>query len=216
MDRIKVLVASKSQIYALGLFHLLAEDERIEVFNHAHSGQYVIDVVGKINPDIILIDSELLNYDRAGVHKTLHELYSEVKVIVLITPENMRTFLDDAINAGVRGIMPKNISPMELVKGVVETAEFGAAIHPTVMPQILEKMMARIQGKPVEKPLWSDRERDIMELAAEGKSNRAIADILFISVNTVKSHIKRICDKLNVDNRIEIARYVLLDKKTEN
>ena len=213
MNKIKVLVADSSQIYALGLAQSLAEDERIEVFNHVYNGRHVTDMTDEIKPDIILIDSTLLKNDGAKVLEMLHELHPDVKVIVLIPPENTKSILDKVINAGAKGILPKNVNPKELIKSVVETAEFGATIHPTMLPQILEKLVETMPEKPaIENPL-SIREIEVIELVAEGKSNRAIAEILFISENTVKGHIKRICNKLNVDNRIEMARYVLLNKR---
>ena len=212
MNKIKVLVAGSSEIYALGLARSLSEDERIEIFDHVYSGRHVTDKTDEIKPDIVLIDSALLQNNGAKVLEMLHELHPEVKVMVLIPPEHMNSILDRAINAGAKGILPKNISPTELVESVVETAEFGASVHPTMLPQILEKLVETQPEKPViENPL-SIREIEVIELVAEGKSNRAIAEILFISENTVKGHIKRICNKLNVDNRIEIARYVLLDR----
>ena len=216
-NKIKVLIAGGSEIYSIGLFHSLSEDERIEVFNHVHSGRHVIDMVEQIKPDIILIDSELLNHDEGtGVSGTLQELYPEVNVIVLVYPENIEPLLDKAINAGVRGILPKTISSQELLKSIIDTVELGATIHPTVMPQILQRLAVRQQNKLVVGPLLSEREREITELVAEGKSNRDIAEILFISENTVKGHVRRIRNKLNIDNRIEMARYVLLNGQIEH
>lgn len=213
MNKIKVLVADSSQIYALGLVHSLSESERIEVFNHVHSWQYVIGEIDQVKPDIILIDCQLLDQeDGSGGPEMLQALYPKIKVIVLITPENMSSLINKAINAGAKGLLPRNISPAELVKSVIETATLGAAIHPTMLPQILERLTTQLQKKPVVEILLSTREREVLELVAEGKSNREIAETLFLSENTVKGHIKRICNKLNVDNRVEMARYVLLQK----
>ena len=215
MDKIKVLVADSSQIYAIGLAQSLSEDERIEVFNHVYSERSVIDMTGQVKPDIILMDLGLLNHGGTSVLGMLQERYPEVKVIVLIPPENMESILDKAINTGVKGVLPKNISPTELVKSVVETAEFGASIHPTILPQILEKLAERQQEKPEASVRLSVREREVIELIAAGSTNRHIAETLFISVNTVKGHLRRINFKLKVNNRIELARYVLLNKQAE-
>jgi len=212
MSKIKVLVADNSQIYALGLCQSLSEDKRIEVFNHVYNGRHVLDVIGETKPDIILIDSGLLDYDGITVLEMLQKLYPDVKIVVLVPPENITSTLDSAINAGAKGLIPKTISPTELVKCIIETAEGGASIHPTMLPQILEKLAAKLKEKPAENPL-SFREIEVIELVAEGKSNREIAEDLFISENTVKGHIKRICNKLNIENRIEMARYVLLNRQ---
>ena len=211
MDKIRVLVADSSQIYALGLAQSLLEDGRIEVFNHVYSGQHVIDMTEKIRPDIILIDSGLLNHDGTSVLGMLQELYPEVKVIVLIPPDDMKSILDNAIDRGAKGILPKNISPAELVESVIEMAEFGAAIHPTMLPQILEKLVAGHREKPEALVHLSIREREVIELVAAGRANRDIAETLFISENTVKGHLRRISYKLKVNNRVELARYVMLN-----
>lgn len=214
MDRIKVLVASGSQIYALGLIHSLIDDERIEVYNHTYSEHYVIEMAGQVNPDIILIDFELLNRKGDRVPEILQEIFPEVKVIVLIPPENIESFLDNAINAGVRGILPETINPVDLVKSIIDTAQIGAAIHPTLIPLILKKLTTRLRDKPAIEHHLSDREREILELVAKGKTNREIAESLFVSENTVKGHVRRICYKLNIENRVEMARYMLLNKNT--
>ena len=212
MDRIRVLVADSSPIYAFGLAQLLSEDGRIEVFNHVYSGRHVIDMMGQVRPEIVLIDSGLINHDGAKVLEMLQELHPEVKVIVLTNPENAKSILDKAVNAGAKGILPKNIKPKELIKSVIETAKFGASVHPTMLPQILEKLMTGHQEKPEVSVQLSVREREVIELVAAGRVNRDIAETLCISENTVKSHLRRISSKLKISSRIELARYVMLNR----
>lgn len=214
MKKIKVFVADSSQIYALGLAKSLSEDERIEIFNHIYTMRHVIDNMGQIKPDIVLIDTTLLNHDDDDtILEILQRLYAKVKIIALIPPEDTRSSINKAVNAGAKSIVPKNISPTELIECVIETANGGTSIYPTLLPQILEKLAAKLEERPViENPL-STREIEVIELVAEGKSNHDIAQILFLSENTVKGHLKRICRKLNIDNRVEMTRYVLLNRQ---
>ena len=212
MDRIKVLVADSSEIYALGLFHSLAENERIKVLNSTYDGQGVIDKVEKLKPDIVVIDSQLPEQGGIRVTEMLQEMYPEVKAIILTPPEKAEALFDSAINAGAKGFLSKTVKPTELVKGVIETANGGVAICPTMIPLLLEKLAERRQKKTEVEILLTTREREVMELVAKGISNHEIAVTLFISENTVKGHIRKIIDKLKVHNRVEMARYVLLNK----
>jgi len=212
MNKIKVLVADSSEIYALGIARSLSESEDIQIFNHAYTSRQVIDTVQKSKPDIVIIGPDLLNQDEAIICENIRDLHSEVKVMVLISPENLKPLLNTIISTGVTGILPRNINPNELVESVIEMAKLGATIHPTVMPQILTMLQKGQEERPAIEILLSTREREVIELLAEGGSNREIANTLFISENTVKSHLKRICSKLNTDNRVDLARHVLLNK----
>lgn len=212
MNKIKVLVADSSEIYALGIVRSLSESEDIQIFNHAYTSRQVIDTVQKSKPDIVIIGPDLLNQDEAIICENIRDLHSEVKVMVLISPENLKPLLNTIISTGVTGILPRNINPNELVESVIEMAKLGATIHPTVMPQILTMLQKGQEERPAIEILLSTREREVIELLAEGGSNREIANTLFISENTVKSHLKRICSKLNTDNRVDLARHVLLNK----
>lgn len=170
-------------------------------------------MIGQIRPDIALIDADLLDCDCITILEMTQELYPEVKVIVLIPSENITSILDNALYVGAKGFLPKTINPKELLKSIIDAEKLGATIHPTLIPQIFKKLSERPQNISLPKQSLSDREWEVMNLVAQGKSNREIAEDLFISENTVKGHIRRISNKLNIDNRVDIARYVLLNKQ---
>ena len=214
MDKIKVLIADNSPIFALGLRQALSGHDRIEVIDHVYDGQQVIDKTEELKPDIILMDLQLPRHDGIKVTEMLHEIHPEVKVIILASPEKTEAIFESAIRAGAKGFLLRTVNPMELAKGIVETVDGGAAICPTLIPLILGKLAAR-REKPVVGLLLSAREKEVMEQVAEGKSNRDIAETLFISENTVKGHLRRIIDKLKVTNRVEVARYVMLNELLE-
>ena len=220
INRIKVLVADSAPIFAFGLSKALSTGKRIEVVGQAHSGQEVIDKTDKLGPDIVVTDLNLSGHDGIKVTEMLREIHPEVKVIILAPTENAENFLGSAIVAGAKGFLSKNISPAELFEGVIATADVGAVICPTMIPLLMGKLAERRVEKPEVTFILSAREREVMELVAEGMGNREIAETLFISENTVKGHLRRIIDKLKVHNRVDVARYVLLNgqaghKKTQ-
>ena len=213
INRIKVLVADSAPIFAFGLSQALSTGERIEVIGQAYDGQEVIDKTDKLRPDIVVMDLNLSGLDGIKVTEILREIHPEVKVIVLAPLENSENFLEDVIAAGAKGFLSKNVSTVELVKGIIATADIGAAISPTMIPSLMAKMAKLSEGgaeKQEVRILLSAREREIIELVAAGMGNHEIAETLFISENTVKGHIRRITDKLKVNNRVEVARYVIL------
>ena len=216
MESIKVFIADRSPIFVSGLSQILSGEERIEVVGQAHSGQDVIDKIETLHPDVVLMDANLPEHGGIQVLEMLKEQSPSSKVIILTPPDKIEALLDSALNAGAKGFLPNNISPKELVKGVIKMADEGAAIGPTVIPLIFDKLVERRQEKPVMGIDLSARETEIMGLVAEGMGNHDIAETLFISENTVKGHIRRIIDKLKVNNRVEIARYVLLNGATEH
>ena len=211
MDKIKVLVADSSPIYALGLTQVLSQDKRIEVFNHVQDGQDVMDEVDKVEPDVVVIDIQFDEHGSVRVTEMLRESYPEVKVLILTPPEIADVVFGDAISAGAKGFLIKNINPTELVNGVIETANKGASIHPRMIPLLLEKLTERRKENPKIENLLSTRESEVIKLVAGGMCNRDIAETLFISENTVKGHLRRISNKLKVNNRVELARHALLN-----
>jgi DNA-binding NarL/FixJ family response regulator len=215
-NNIRVIVADSAPIFASGLSQALSTEERIEVVGQAYNGKEVIDKTDELGPDIIVMDVNLSGYDGIKVTEILREIHPEVKVIILAPPENAENLLYSVIGAGAKGFLPKTISPIELIKGVVETADIGAAIYPTMIPLLMGKLAEKPVYKPVAGFILSAREREVMRLVAEGMGNREIAQTLVISENTVKGHLRRIIDKLKVNNRVEVARYVLLNGLPEH
>ena len=209
-NSIKVLVADSAPIFAFGLSQALSTGDRIEVVGQAHNGQEVIDKTAELGPDIIVMEANLSGHDGIKVTEMLRELYPEVKVIILAPPESAESLLESAIGAGAKGFLSKNVSTVELVKGIIETADVGAAISPMMIPLLMAKLSeGGVEKQEVRIPL-SAREREVIELVAAGMGNHEIAETLFISENTVKGHLRRITDKLKVNNRVEVARYVIL------
>jgi len=194
----------------------LSGNEQIELYSNVYYGQYITDTIEKIKPDIILIDFEVLAHEGNRLSDTLRERHPETKIIVLVPVKDIESILDTVVKAGARGILPKSITSSELVESVIEMIDKGAYIHPTLIPQILEKLVTISKQKSIVKYLLSAREKDILKLVAKGESNQEIADALSISVNTVKSHIGRINEKLNIENRVEMTRYVLLNNLIED
>lgn len=208
---IRVLVADSEPIFSYGLCQALSNSERIEVIDQALSGQEVIDKTNKFKPDIIVIGLNLSGYNGIQITEIIGQIYPEIKIIILSPPDAIEDSIEHAIGVGAKGFLSKNISPVELAKSVIETADIGAVICPTMIPFLMNKIAEKHEEKPLVELILSTRERQVMELVAEGMGNREIAKTLFISANTVKGHLRRIIDKLKVNNRVEVARYVLLN-----
>jgi len=220
MKKIKVLVADRLPILAYGLAQVLSADERIEVINQAYTTHDVIAKAEKTQLDIIIIDAQLLSYEGVRVTKILRELQPGVKFIILTSPEDAKTHLDIAVNVQTEGFLLKTIKPGELVECVIETVMGGTAFSPKLMSLILDEITSGQRPKEVAGMSLSIREMEIIEKVAEGMGNREIAETLFTSENTVKGHLRRICGKLKVNNRVEVARYLFLNglpnRKTES
>jgi DNA-binding NarL/FixJ family response regulator len=208
MDKIRVLVAERFPMFCRGLADVLAEQSEIEVVDQTHDGLEVIDKAKELIPDIILMDVELPKCDGIRATQSLQLLQPEVKVIILSPPEKKAQFFDSAIKAGAKGFLLKTATASELIKGVMETAREGAAISTAVIPLMLERLSTKAE-QPIDEALLTVRERDVMLLLMEGKSNRRIAEALSLSENTVKYHIRSILEKFDVNNRVEAACHAI-------
>jgi DNA-binding NarL/FixJ family response regulator len=209
MDKIRVLIAERFPMFCRGLADVLAEQSEIEVVDQTHDGLEVIDKAKELIPDIILMDVELPKCDGIRATQSLQLLQPEVKVIILSPPEKKTQFFDSAIKAGAKGFLLKTATASELIKGVRETAREGAAISTAVIPLMLERLSMAAAEQQTDEALLTVRERDVMLLLMEGKSNRRIAEALSLSENTVKYHIRSILEKFDVNNRVEAACHAI-------
>ncbi len=208
MAPIKVLLADHNEIFREGLAMLLEAQEEIQVVSLCSNSQQVIGKVKETEPDVVLIDSNIPEYDSINITTEIRKSSPAVKVAMFTHSENQE-HLSAAIKAGAAGYLSKDMKVGDLVKSI-DLIEKGQVI---VSPPLASKLADRLPSPGIErtpgKTALSERETEVLKLLARGDTNKEIAGTLFVTENTVRVHLKNILEKLNLRNRQQAAAYAV-------
>lgn len=201
---IKVLLVDDHEMVRLGVSSYLSVQDDIEVVGEAENGKVGYEKALALKPDVILMDLVMETMDGIESTKAILKEWPEAKIIIVTS------FIDDekvypAIEAGAAGYLLKTSSASEIAAAIRATNQGETVLE----AEVTGKMMARLNQKQVPK-LHEDltnREHEILLLIARGMSNQEIADELFITLKTVKTHVSNILSKLDVEDRTQAAIY---------
>ena len=207
MDKIKVVVVDDHALFRAGLVSLLSQMPELAVVGEASDGQEALLLVERTLPDVILLD---VNMPIMGGVETVQVLREkETPRILMLTISKHDEDLFGAIAAGADGYLLKNSEPEELRRAINLVAEGKSVLSPEVTSRVM-KAVSGVQGIPAEIGL-SHREMEVLDCLAQGKTSSVIASDLFITENTVKTHVRHILEKLEAANRAEaVSRAIQL------
>ena len=204
---IRILIVDDHTVVRDGLNALLSAERGMQVVGVAGDGEVAIQLAGELRPDIVLLDLVMPRMDGVEATRQIKRDHPEVKILVLTSfGEDHQVFA--AIKAGANGYLMKDTSTDELIQAVRDTIS-GV---PVMQPEIAQKLMREIQGQDGlhdEENELTEREIEILQHLAQGKSNQQIADDLFLSERTVRTHITNILSKLGLKNRTQAVLYAL-------
>jgi two-component system nitrate/nitrite response regulator NarL len=206
---IRVLMADDHAIFRDGVRKLLEIENDIKIVGEASSGNECIRMLTKLKPDILLLDIRMPDKDGLAVLEEINFDSLTTRVIVLTAAEDDR----DAVRAmrlGARGVVLKQSASDLLVKSIRRVQEGQIWLDNRVTAEVMRAFAKSSEGEPRrDKSLLSDREKQVVQLVAQGHSNKEIGQRLFISPQTVKNHLHNVFDKLGVSDRVELALYAL-------
>ena len=211
---IRTLVADDHAIFRDGLRKLLSSADGIAIIGEASNGAECIKMLAKLKPDILLLDLRMPDKDGLAVLEEVNFDSLPTRVIVL-TAEDDRDVIR-AMRLGARGVVLKQSATDLLVKSIyrVHAGEIWLDNHMTA--EVMKAFAKSSDNGPRrEKRLLSDREKEIVQLVAQGYRNKEIGEKLFISEQTVKNHLHNIFDKLGVSDRLELALYAIHHRLVE-
>jgi DNA-binding NarL/FixJ family response regulator len=199
MKPIRLVVVDDHALFRSGLISLLNGSQEFQVVGEAGNGQDALDVVRRLSPDVVLLD---VNMPIMGGVETVTELRqtSEVHILMLTISKNDED-LFGAISAGADGYLLKNVSPDELFKAIRNVQAGFSVLSPDVTRQVMRAISPDLVGA-ADRGL-SSRELEVLKCLAQGKTTAQISTELFISDNTVKTHVRHILEKLEASNRAE-------------
>jgi NarL family two-component system response regulator LiaR len=207
--KIKVLIVDDHQVVRQGLRTFLELQEDIVVVGEAADGLVAVEMAGRLQPDVILMDLVMPRLDGITATRQIKSLADDVQVIALTSfTENDKVF--PAIQAGASGYLLKDVSPDDLVEAIRAAHRGEARLH----PDITRKLMDQVASPPVQEPKvpaqdLTERELQVVRLVAQGRSNLEIARELVISEKTVKTHVSNILSKVHLQDRTQLAIYAL-------
>jgi DNA-binding NarL/FixJ family response regulator len=206
---VKVLLADDQTLVRAGFRVLLERSERIEVVGEAANGAEAIEAVRATRPDVVLMDIRMPVLD--GLEATRRIVADQrlggVRVVMLTTYE-LDEYVFEALRAGASGFLLKDVDPDDLRQAVLVVAAGDALLSPSVTRRLIAEFAARTAPSGVDPgrlaPL-TDREREVMALVAAGLSNGEIAERLFMSPATAKTHVSRAMSKLGARDRAQLV-----------
>ncbi|WAA13969.1 response regulator transcription factor [Fervidibacillus halotolerans] len=215
MKKTKIVIIDDHQLYREGIKKILEFEQDFEIVGEGKDGVEAIDLVKKYKPDVVLMDINMPNVNGVEATRRLIETYPTVKVIILSIHDD-ENYVTHAMQTGATGYLLKEMDVDALIEAVRVVAEGGSYLHPKVTHNLVKEFRrlaettnANVQDSEkkyeVRRPyhLLTRRECEVLQLLAEGKSNKKIGEKLYISEKTVKNHVSNILQKMHCEDRTQ-------------
>ncbi|HKE22558.1 MAG TPA: response regulator transcription factor [Bryobacteraceae bacterium] len=210
---IRVLLADDHGVVRKGLRFLLERQPDMEIVGEAADGREAVRLAEATNPDIVIMDiaMPLLN----GIEATAQLVKRNPAIaVIILSVHSDEDYLLSSLNAGAKGYLLKDSAEVDLVRAIQAVRNGTPFFSPEIAKTMLEDYMRFLQQRNLQDSydLLTEREKEVLQLLAEGKSNKEVASILDVSVYTVDSHRTHLMQKLNLHNTAEIVLYAVRKK----
>ncbi len=208
MGPLKILLVDDHEVVRIGLAGLLSRNPNFQIVGEAVTAREAVDKAAQLSPDVVIMDIRLMDGD-SGVEacREICNRDPNSKVIMLTSYADEEAVFA-SIMAGAKGYVLKQIGSQALIEVVERVGRGESLLDPAVTATVLDRMRRIAQGES-EDSLLTPQEKRILALVAEGKTNKEIAQQVYLSEKTVRNYVSSILNKLNFQNRTEAAAYVL-------
>ncbi|MGD8585406.1 MAG: response regulator transcription factor [Chloroflexota bacterium] len=205
----RVLIADDHRLFRQGLISLMnTRPDLVQVVGEAETGREAVRLTAELQPDLVLMDIYMPHSDGLSATQVIRDRFPDVDVVIL-TASDLDEHFHTAIQSGVAGYLLKDLDAKELFN-LIEGIERGeAALTRAMATRLLKDVSNRAIESSKGEEILTSREIEVLRLLAQGASNAQIGQELNITVNTVKTHISHILDKLNLENRTQAATYAI-------
>ena len=200
----QILIADDQSLVRAGFRLILESQADFEVVGEAADGVEAAAAIRKLRPDVVLMDVRMPRLDGIEATRLALEDGAKCRVIVLTTFD-LDEYVYNALRVGASGFLLKDVTPDQLIAAVRLVQTGDALLAPSITRRLIERYAARRASDSFREQVESltEREADVLRLMARGMGNQEIAEKLFVSEATVKTHVAHILDKLGVDNRVQ-------------
>jgi two-component system response regulator NreC len=213
MKKTSVLLADDHLVVRRGLRAILERQSGIEVVGEAADGREAVALSESLVPDVVIMDITMPHLNGIDAAAQIVKRNAKIGVVILSVHSDV-TFILRALNSGAKGYLLKDSAETDLVKAVETVAQGKPFFSPAISEALLEDYMRFLQQRNLQDSydLLTDREKEVLQVLAEGKSNKEIATFLNLSVYTVETHRANLMQKLGLHNTAEIVLYAVRKK----
>ncbi len=207
---VRVLLAEDHTIVRKGLRSLLNGEAGIEVIGEAEDGREAVEKVQQLLPDVVLMDIAMPGLNGLEATRQIKKRFPEVQVLILTMHAN-EEYVFQILRAGASGYVVKQAAPTELISAIRAAYRGDSFLSPSISKTIIQEYIRQAEAM-AEKESYdklTNREREVLQLIAEGRSNREIAGLLHISVKTVETHRANLMAKLDIHSTAELTQYAI-------
>ncbi|WP_031514725.1 response regulator [Desulfofalx alkaliphila] len=205
MDTISIIIVDDHEIVREGLKLTLQGEPDFKIAGEASNGSELMKMVKANRPDVILLDERMPEEKGIDICRKLTELYQDLKIIILTAYAEQEDTVVQAMMAGAKGFLIKNVEISELKRAIRAVVRGETVLDSQVAANIIKKLNERAAGESSRSPVLTKQQLEIARLVAKGLTNREIAEQIYLSENTVKFHIQNIIRKMGVHNRIALV-----------
>jgi DNA-binding NarL/FixJ family response regulator len=204
----RVLLADDHKILRQGLRTLLEQEEDIEIVGEADNGRLSVKLAGELAPDVVIMDVAMPDLNGIDATRRIMETEPRTRVLALSMHSDGR-YVKGMLQAGARGYILKDCAAEELTRAIRTVMADQVYVSPGVTGTIVDDYVRQLSASAEEPATLTHREREVLQLLAEGGSTAFIASELHLSVKTIETHRKRIMDKLRLHSIAELTKYAI-------
>jgi DNA-binding NarL/FixJ family response regulator len=210
VNNFEILLADDHAIFRKGIRKIIEEVDGLAVCGEANDGMELLELLKTIHPDLIILDISMPNLRGLEATEEIKRLYPEIKIL-LLTMHRKKSFVQLGLKAGADGFLLKEDADSELYRAIESLKQGEKYFSPLISTIMFDLTQSRPETEALTK-----REREVLKLLAEGKKPREIADILFVSIYTVRTHRNNIMKKLKLKGVADLIRYAISHGFTPN
>jgi two-component system response regulator NreC len=210
---VRILLADDHGIVRQGLRSVLSRDRTFEIIGEASNGREAVQLADSLNPNVVIID--IVMPELSGIEATAQIMKRNPTVcVIVLSMHSDETYLLRALNAGAKGYLLKDAAEVDLVRAVHSVSRGKPFFSPEITQALLEDYVRFLHQRNLQDSyeLLTEREKEVLQLLAHGKSNKEVATALDLSTTTIESHRNSLMKKLNLHNTAEIVLYAVRKK----
>lgn len=207
---IRIILAEDHTIVRQGLARLLEDQPNLEIVGQAVNGRMAAEMALELKPDIVIMDIAMPQMNGLEAAKRIRKDLPKTKILIL-SMYSHEHYIHELLEVGISGYLLKNSSGRDIIKAIHAAMQDETFLSPSISKKLVDSYLSPRKGSSREEryKLLSNREREVFQLIAEGHSTREIANTLYVSVSTVKSHRSKIMEKLGIDNPVQLVHFAI-------